>query len=357
MEKKTKDNKPAENAQQEWVQARRLQPYRPARALWLAVASSFILTAVMSLGAVDPSTHRLYTSFHLELMGGAFLLLFTLLYIFNFAVIRHWRSSAGWLMATGLVGSLLLALAFTLLNYQLEKTLYGMHFSVLAVALSFNFTAAIIAWLICMLLYNVTQRQLAVLENEHLQAENLRVHHESLEQQVNPHFLFNSLNTLDGLIGHDEARAHQYVQRLAETYRYTLGRQAVATLGEEMQFTRGYVEMMQVRYGESLGLEVNLEPDTLRRSVPPISVQLLVENAIKHNVVTQRHPMTITIECEGDRLRVRNPRQPKTDSGPHSGIGLDNLSQRCRLLTGRDIKVTSSDKYFEVDMPLGNYRE
>lgn len=355
MEKKTKNYSSSGIGQQEWVQARRLQPYRLARALWLAVASTVILTAVMSLGAVDPSTHRLYASFHLELMAGAFLLLFTLLYIINFAVIRHWRGSSGWLMVVGLAGSVLLSLGFTLLNYGLEDALYEMHFRVLAVALSLNFTAAIIAWLICMLLYNVTQRQLAVLENEHLQAENLRVHHESLEQQVNPHFLFNSLNTLDGLIGYDEGRAHQYVQRLAETYRYTLGRQAVATLGEEMQFTRGYVEMMQVRYGDSLGLEVSLEPDALRRSVPPISVQLLVENAIKHNVVSQRYPMTITIECEGDRLRVYNPRRPKGDCGPHSGIGLENLNQRCRLLTGEDIRVTSTEESFVVEMPLGKF--
>jgi sensor histidine kinase YesM len=116
--------------------------------------------------------------------------------------------------------------------------------------------------------------------------------------------------------------------------------------------------MMKMRYGDNLRFDHHIDHDKYDNyHVLPLSIQGLIENAIKHNVVTQRHPMTITIECEGDRLRVRNPRQPKTDSGPHSGIGLDNLSQRCRLLTGRDIKVTSSDKYFEVDMPLGNYRE
>lgn len=213
------------------------------------------------------------------------------------------------------------------------------------------------ALLIASLIFTLTRHQMTVLANEQLQSERLITHCEALEQQTNPHFLFNSLNTLGGLIGVDDNAAQHYLQQLAYIYRYVMQQHQhhAVTFADEMAFVDTYCDMMQIRYGQNLNIVRRIDPAVLQFQVPPISVQLLVENAIKHNVISDRHPLTITIEAEGSTLRVSNPRQPKQDepeSNASNHVGLENLNQRYKLLFQQEIQIKQTPDSFIVELPL-----
>ena len=269
------------------------------------------------------------------------------------------RSAARYI-AYASVGSLLLMLAFSMLTHWLRRTVFNdldtlgvIDIATLADAL---LTAG--AVLIATLIFTLSRRQKMLLANQQLQTERLLARCEALEKQVNPHFLFNSLNTLGGLIGIDDDSAQHYLQQLASTYRYIMQQHDThtVTLADELAFVDTYCQMMQTRHGGNLRIVRRIDPALLQRLVPPISVQLLVENAIKHNVVSHRHPLTITIETPGpDRLRVSNPLQPKQDppegsASPH--IGLDNLNQRYKLLFHKEISIQQTPTAFAVELPL-----
>jgi LytS/YehU family sensor histidine kinase len=217
--------------------------------------------------------------------------------------------------------------------------------------------------LVTILLSNLTRHQQQVLEEERTHTESIQTRYDALEKQIDPHFLFNSLNTLDGLIGYDDSRAHDYLHQLAQSYRYIMQQQRRVTLADEMRFTDNFIAMMQIRYGNNLRVVKHIEAQYLSAQVVPISVQLLVENALQHNVVSDRHPLSVTIKTvcgsgeNGSRqlgIMVSNPLQPRsdTDDNDHGSIGLSNLSQRCQLVLHRDIAIRQTATAFEVEIPL-----
>ena len=200
----------------------------------------------------------------------------------------------------------------------------------------------------------IARQQRIVVENEELRTESVRHQYESLKNQLNPHMLFNSLNTLQSLIRESPPKALDYTQELSQVLRYTLqgdDRQSV-TLAEEMQFARAYIYLMKMRYEENLRFRIDIDERMAGLQLPPMSVQLLLENAIKHNEISNRNPLTITIRTEGAALLVCNRIQPKrlTPAGP--GIGLDNLAKRYRLLWQQEIQISTSDGMFCVRLPL-----
>lgn len=344
-----------------WMSAIHLiQPYRTPRAIGIAIASAIILTIVMVLGAISPSSHLLEPDFHILFILIANMALFIPLYLYNFWLIRCGLKSST-LIGSGLLGSLAIASLFTLASFWIETLLYGHgHTSnTFPITLIANAASALISFLISLLLNNVTRHQQLVLENEHLQSENILTRYQTLQQQVSPHFLFNSLNTLDGLIGTDDDNAHNYLRRLAATFRYSMQDSKEVTLEQELDFTHSYIYMMQIRHGQNLNINETIDSAYLTRHMPPISLQLLVENAIKHNIISGRHPLTITIltlaptsQSPYPLLRVTNPRQPKADSESDNGIGLSNLTLRYQLLYQTDINIIQTDTHFSVDIPL-----
>lgn len=330
----------------------RIEPFRKGRALWLTLASTLILSLVMVFGALSPSDHRIEQGFHVEFVVICNAILFLALYSYNFAIIRLSLSRSR-LVAAGIAGTVLIVALLTLVAFGLEVAIYGHSFTGYPLSLIINSSSGGMAYLVTLLIYNITEYQQAVLENERLQAENLRIRTETLEQQLSPHYLFNSLNTLDGLIGIDDDRAHTYLAKLAATFRYLLQQNKVVSLADEMEFTHYYIYMMQLRYGDALRIEEHIDGHLLGRSVVPISVQLLVENAIKHNVVTTRHPLLVSIRTTpGGSLVVSNQLHPKADSGSSNGVGLANLNQRYRLAFQREIVIQQDNTSFTVEIPL-----
>jgi len=201
--------------------------------------------------------------------------------------------------------------------------------------------------------YLSDKQQQTALENRTLLAENIRTRYEVLKNQVDPHFLFNSLNTLNTLIAKDAEKAQQYVQELSNVFRYTLQNKEIISLDEELKFTQAYCHLMQIRYGDSLRFEYQIDPRFNTYNIIPLSLQILVENAIKHNVVSTKHPLTISLTtADNGSISVSNAIQPKKDIEKGEGIGLANLAERYRLMYQREIVITQKDGFFSVEICL-----
>lgn len=176
-----------------------------------------------------------------------------------------------------------------------------------------------------------------------------------LKQQVNPHFLFNSLNILDCLIQEKEQKkASEYIHKLAEIYRYMLHNEEkdVVSLAEEMEFVGKYVDLLYVRWPEGLDVKVRIDDEFLTKKVVPCSVQLLIENAIKHNAVLADKKLTLDIHTTDKSVVVSNSLHPKYSSTPSTGLGLKYIRQRYKDLSGKTVIVRPSDDLFTVILPF-----
>lgn len=190
------------------------------------------------------------------------------------------------------------------------------------------------------------------LENEQLKQENLQAQLTTLRQQISPHFLFNSLNTVSTL-SHEEA-VKEYILRLSDVYRYVLHYQQhpVVAVSDELEFIRSYVYILQSRFEEGLKINIRLNPACFNRKILPFALQLLVENAVKHNAVSYADPLAIEIYDEEDRLVVANSLRPRRTMEDSQGTGLTSLAKRYRLTAGKDIRVVRDDSTFKVQIPF-----
>ena len=206
---------------------------------------------------------------------------------------------------------------------------------------------------IVQLLRSLNMQRMIAVENEMLRTKNIHARFNALKSQMNPHFLFNSLNTLHALIDTDSASAEEYVQQLSQVLRYTLQEHEVITLDEEIRCARAYCQMMQIRYGDNLIFDFDIKADYGQRKILPLSIQGLLENAIKHNVISTNQPLRVRIDTDTDGyVRVSNPVQTKIVSEESSGIGLANLSERYRLMWNQEVCIGNNGQIFEVFLPL-----
>lgn len=218
----------------------------------------------------------------------------------------------------------------------------------------------VIVWLVELVIVNMLlvnrsisnslklQRQTA-----YLQKENDKARYAALQNQLNPHFLFNSLNTLIAEIEYNSSNAVEFTRNLSDVYRYVLRCQDIPmiSLRDELEFMDAYLFLHQVRLGDCITVENSLSEKNLDSTLVPLTLQLLVENVIKHNYISQQKPMTIRLEICDDMLCVSNSINPKI-SNTSNGIGLQNLSNRCKLQLNKDIEVINKDDRFTVKVPL-----
>ena len=201
----------------------------------------------------------------------------------------------------------------------------------------------------------ISQRQAVVVENERLKNENLTTRYNMLVGQINPHFFFNSLNSLAMLVRekHDQ-KALTYIDQLSYTFRYIIqnGQSTLMTLDEELKFVEAYSYLFKIRYADKLFFDIDIEEKYRTWTLPALSLQPLIGNAVKHNTITRSKPFHISIRTENGWLVVSNPKVPKLEPEPSTGIGLENLRNRWHLITGRDIEIIDTDKEFVVRMPL-----
>ncbi len=189
-----------------------------------------------------------------------------------------------------------------------------------------------------------------------VQKENLQSQFEILRQQINPHFLFNSLNVLSGLIGKDVKQAQLFIDEFSHIYRYVLEtlEQPVSTLSKELDFMRSYMYLQQMRHGENLTWTVNIPANLLEMVLPPLSLQVVLENALKHNIVNEAKPLLIEIFAREKSLIVKNRLQPKISKGVSTGLGLKNLMKRYGLISSLSPGFTIENNHYIATLPLIN---
>lgn len=216
-----------------------------------------------------------------------------------------------------------------------------------------NLLFAAIIFFMSLIVYLSSQKQKMVLEYEAMKAENARSRFEALKNQLDPHFLFNTFNSLDSLIVEDTVMARNYLQQLSSVFRYVISNKESTPLENELKFARSYNELMQLRYENSLVFEFSIDEQYLCYEIVPLSIQTLIENAIKHNVLSSELPLVVTITVGPDpTVTVSNEIRPKKTAQGGSGIGLSNLTERFRLKFQKEITISDSDGLFSVILPL-----
>ncbi|WP_254423456.1 sensor histidine kinase [Algoriphagus sp. A40] len=194
----------------------------------------------------------------------------------------------------------------------------------------------------------------SAIEAEQLRSEKLASQYQSLKDQLNPHFLFNSLNVLSNLVYEDADKSAAFIQKLSKIYRYVLEvqQEELVSLTKELDFARNYLELQKIRFEENLSFSIKIQTEK-GYFIPPLSLQLLLENAIKHNVASQDNPLFIHILQKGNELWVSNSFQPKSgQTEPSTGVGLNNIKMRYQLLSDRQIQVIQDENEFLVRLPL-----
>jgi len=198
-------------------------------------------------------------------------------------------------------------------------------------------------------------------EKEKLQRENIRSQLEGLKNQVNPHFLFNSLNTLSHLIPEDPDKAVNFVQKLSKVYRYILEirDKKVIQIEEELEFLHSYIFLLKERFGENVQITCEVPVKYLRKKIVPLSLQILLENAIKHNIISTSKPLFIEVFVEDNKntihqpkLIVKNNLQKKNQVATSTKLGLENIKNRYQFFTDQPVDVITTTESFIVALPL-----
>lgn len=192
-------------------------------------------------------------------------------------------------------------------------------------------------------------------ETEQLKKENLKSQLQSLKNQINPHFLFNSINSLSSLISDDPDKAELFLDEMSKVYRYLLrnNEDNLITLRMELDFIHSYFHLLKTRYGDGIELNLNIPERLMDRSIPPLTLQILIENAVKHNVILKDHPLKMEITPgKDDKLLVRNNLQRKNTRMISNKVGLENIAAKYRLMNQPEIEISENENMFCVIVPL-----
>lgn len=259
-----------------------------------------------------------------------------------------------------------LMLAFTLISNNILGIIFDPIFNEEFAGVQFSNADKIIgsnaATLFCTIMviaiyesiYFMNELRTSVQAQESLKRESLDAQLDALKTQVNPHFLFNNLNTLASVIPEDPAKAVAFVQQLSKLYRHILEvkDETSIPLREELDVLRAYVFLLKTRFGDNLEVNIKVPDEKLEQKIAPLSLQILMENAIKHNIVTSSRPLNIEVFTQNGSLLVSNNLQVKNQLNESTGIGLENIRNRYRLLGNRNVEVTNNGNSFTVSVPL-----
>ena len=193
----------------------------------------------------------------------------------------------------------------------------------------------------------------AIEREQKLREENLKFKYQMLKNQINPHFLFNTLNTLSELVYVDAKKSDEFIQDLSAIYRYVIEHEDVdlVDLDTEIAFVKQYFNLQQARDGGKVRMEINI-PDTTGIKVVPVSLQILMENALKHNLKSAEKPLLIKIEMKEDAIVVSNPIQKKSILEESTKTGLSNLKHRIKIIISKELVISEKNNIFTVELPI-----
>ena len=260
----------------------------------------------------------------------------------------------------GVVGSILITmLTLVLLNTLLWVYIWGNDFEVLwnYENRSFYVIALVITIIVSTTIHAIgffqeIQKEKKI--SQQLRQEKLATELNALRTHVDPHFLFNSFNVLSGLIDEDPEKAQKFLAGLSKIYRYVLEQrnEDTSTVGEELDFAQKYLDLQKMRFEDSIAVNTEIDEKIKEKKIPSLSLQLLLENAIKHNGFSISNPLQITISEQNEFLVVSNNIQHRSNIKASAGMGLDNINERYKLLAKEGITIDSSNELFTVKLPL-----
>ena len=244
--------------------------------------------------------------------------------------------------------------SFMAMATLLEAFLVGLDGESLTLLLTVSLIVEITVYcIVYMINYGITMS--IQMQSEREKANMAQYRYLKLKRQVNPHFLFNSLNILDCLICEEKSeQASIYTHKLAGIYRYMIKseEEELVTLRDELVFVRLYIDLLKVRFPEGFEVEIDVPEDRLARFVPPCSIQLLIENATKHNAVSTENPLRVRVEAVEDHVKVCNNIVPKVTKSPSTGLGQQYIRQLYMDLSGKSIDIKKTEKKYCVTLPL-----
>ncbi len=262
------------------------------------------------------------------------------------------RFIAGFITYVAVTYGLLTSVAYTLTSLDKVNILWNgfslqdddLAWKLLIILLAGSFIYSVIY----ALLFSYNQYAHTQIETLQQHRKQLELQFEALKSQLSPHYLFNSLNTISSLLYKDPQQAEQFIRRLAQTYQYILSTQhkPFVTLEEELEFVKSYYYLLRIRFQQLVNIEINVPNNIVRSAIPPLTLQLLVENAVKHNSVSGEKPLYIYITAiDNTQLKIVNTKSAPRDTSHSTGIGLENIRQRYRYFTTKNIQIRDAESY------------
>lgn len=324
----------------------------PAKVIWL---SSLLLGIIISVPKIVERPFNLYET----IANSVITFLFSLfVWYYNVLTIPVFSSRrfAKQFSIIRLIKSLAIGLAVMFLLACVQQFLLA-HMNFGPVMLMFEVRGILVNltfYMFIHLLYQSYHNQRVDMELEHTRMDNLGAQYELLKQQVNPHFLFNSLNTLKYMVESQDANSVDFILKLSDFYRFTLEKRKldVIKLSEELEILRSYVYLLKARFEDGIDLSIRVDERYYSSRIPPFTLQLLVENCIKHNVVSLQRPLKIDIYSDNDLIIVENQLQPKKTPESSTGMGLENIDQRYTHLWDKHIGIVPGEQLFTVKLPV-----
>ncbi len=300
----------------------------------------------------------------LYLTSGWILFILILLWLGNQAITQFFNRKYSWIkygrkrfffqLGSGILFSLIVINA----AYFIFKYLLTDEPPILAQIILMNFWGLILivpTYSVYFGLHFLRSWQQSSIEVERYQKETMISQLTNLKNHLDPHFLFNNLNILSSLIDKDTNLSQEFLVRFAQVYRTLLLNKGedLVTLEEELEFIQSYIFLIETRFENNIQFAVDIQPDALDEMIPPLTIQMLIENAIKHNIITESRPLTITIASNGDRLHVCNSLYEKAeDLKSRSGTGLKNIKSRFKYFSDEELVMHKSKDEFRVSVPL-----
>lgn len=275
-----------------------------------------------------------------------------------------WKSNMASRFSLGLFSNIIIAVTFLMLggivisglvenNWQLNE-LWDKYYSVATKLLILAVAGSLIYSIFHFALYSYHQYSAAQIDVIKGERKQMRLQFDALRSQLSPHYLFNCLNTISSLIYKDSALAEDFIRRLAETYKYILSndRKSFVNLQEEVNFLKSYHYLLKVRFESNLHLEVNLPDNIMGSKIPPLTLQMLMENAVKHNIISSKEPLTVYISAiDNTDIKVTNTKTKTPSHVDSFNIGLENIKKRYSYFTQRKISITDGQNY-SVKLPV-----
>jgi LytS/YehU family sensor histidine kinase len=330
---------------------------RTSRDVLIVLAIGLTISLIFSWGSILKSADGFIRSAIYSLVIGFSIWKTNELYSRILEKFHPWHVRPKLTLFLDLIGTVVIScLVIFLVNYYLYFLISNKHFSerpqyFILVGIIQLFISLVITSVFYISRFFKEWRKL-LLNEEVLKREALASQYEALKSYVNPHFLFNSLSVLDALIDANPLKAKAFIMRFSDVYRYVLQQKdkELVTLAEELEFAKSYIYLNKIRHGDALQVDIDVENQ--HGMVIPVSLQILLENAFKHNEASMENPLHVKISRQGDELVVINNYQPRKVVIDHPGIGLNTIDRRMEQFGNRNIRISNDGKFFQVSLPI-----